>query len=89
MAADTDGAVRVPPDLIAEIRAWAGDDPSVIDRFVMSAVSDRLADLRDKAEYDRRAARGTEAAFARILDKAGAEPPAADDELPEGWLPAS
>ena len=42
--------------------------------------------MKARAYFVKRAARAVPGDFARVLAKAGSEPPREGDELPEGWL---
>jgi hypothetical protein len=68
-----------------EIQNWARLKSSSVDEFILAAIEDRLADLRDRAYVAERASRGNAERFARILAKTGSEPPREGDEIPAGW----
>jgi predicted DNA-binding protein len=88
MASSVDVAVRVPAELMDEAKAWAERDATPVDQFIRHAIEQRIA-LREAAYLAERAARGSRDDFARILAKAGTEPPRPGDELPDGWLPGA
>ena len=79
-------ALRIPPTLMAEIKAWAERDASSVNQFIVVAVAEKIAALRERRYFAERAARADPATFDRILNKAGGEPPRESDEIPDGCL---
>jgi hypothetical protein len=73
--------IELPPDLRAEVARRVGGDPAAAARWVAEAVRERLAALAELEYLEARAARGSRAAFERVLDKVPATEPAPGDEL--------
>ena len=57
---------------------------TTINQFINVAVAEKTAALRTEADFRERAQRADLAEFARILAKAGGEPPRPGDELNDG-----
>jgi hypothetical protein len=68
-----------------DVKAIAASDDVSINQFIVQAVAERVAVLRDRGYIAQRAARAKPDAMRRILEKAGDETPIPGDELPEGW----
>lgn len=75
-------ALRLQTSLLNELKKVAEEEGTTINQLINVAVAEKLAALRTEAYFQERAARGDRAAFRRILDKAGSEPPREGDELP-------
>ena len=88
MASISNFALRLPPSLMEDVKAIAANDSVSINQFVVQAVAERVAMLRDRGYLAQRAARAVPGAFGRILEKAGGDTPIPGDELP-GELPLS
>ena len=74
-------ALRLQTSLLNELKKVAEQEGTTINQLINVAVAEKLAALRTEAYFQERAARGDRAAFRRILDKAGSEPPREGDEL--------
>jgi HicB family len=85
MASVSNFALRVPPSLMEDVKAIAASDSVSVNRFIVQAIAERVAVLRDRGYLAQRAARAQPDAFKRILEKAGDDTPIPGDELPEGW----
>lgn len=88
MASVSNFALRLPPSLMEDVKAIAAKDSVSINQFVVQAVAERVAMLRDRGYLAQRAARAVPGAITRILEKAGDDTPIPGDELP-GELPLS
>lgn len=78
-------ALRLQTSLLEELRQLAEQEGTTINQLINVAVAEKISALRTESYFQERIARGDRAAFRRILNKAGAEPPRAGDELPEEW----
>ena len=85
MASVSNFALRIPPSLMEDVKAIAANDSVSINQFIVQAIAERVAMLRDRGYLARRAARSKPEDFRRILEKAGDDTPIPGDELPEGW----
>lgn len=72
--------IELPPDVRAEVARRAGGDPTAEAQWVADAVRERLAALAELEYLEARAARGSRAAFERVLDKVPATEPLPGDE---------
>jgi hypothetical protein len=72
--------VELPPEVRAEVSRRAGGDPSAEAAWVAEAVRERLAALAELEYLERRAARGSRAAYDRVLGKVSATDPGPGDE---------
>lgn len=88
MASISNFALRLPPSLMEDVKVIAANDSVSINQFVVQAVAERVAMLRDRGYLAQRAVRAVPGAFGRILEKAGDDTPIPGDELP-GELPLS
>jgi hypothetical protein len=68
-----------------DVKAIAAQDSVSINQFVVQAVAEKVAMLRDRGYLAQRASRSRPGDFARVLDKAGDDTPILGDELPENW----
>ena len=85
MASISNFALRLPPSLMQDVKAFAAADSVSINQFVVQAVAERIAMLRARDHLARRAARSKPGDILRILEIAGDDTPIPGDELPEGW----
>jgi len=85
MASVSNFALRLPPSLMEDVKAIAANDSVSVNQFVVQAVAERVAMLRERGYLAQRAARAKPGAMRRILEKAGDDTPIPGDELPEGW----
>jgi hypothetical protein len=88
-SATTLSAFRLPPSLMKEVKDLAEQDETSVNQFIVLAVAERVGALKARAYFVRRATRAVPGDFARVLAKAGSEPPREGDEQPEGWLEES
>jgi hypothetical protein len=72
--------IELPPDVRAEVARRAGGDSAAEAAWVAEAVRERLAALAQLEYLEARAARGSRAAFERVLAKVPAVEPAPGDE---------
>ncbi len=82
MASVSNFALRLPPSLMEDVKAIASVDQMSINQFVVQAVAERVAMLRERGYLAQRAARSSPADFGRVLDKAGDDTPIPGDEIP-------
>ena len=85
MASVSNFALRVPPSLMEDVKAIAAKDSVSVNQFVVQAIAERVATLRDRGYLAQLAGRSKPGDFLRILEKAGDDTPIPGDELPEGW----
>lgn len=72
--------IELPPAVRAEVARRTGGDPSAEAAWVAEAVRERLVALAELEYLEERAARGSRAAFDRVLGKVPATNPAPGDE---------
>jgi uncharacterized protein (DUF1778 family) len=68
-------ALRLPPSLMADVKAIAAADSVSVNQFIVQAVAERAAMLRDRGYLAQRAARSKPGDMHRVLEIAGDEPP--------------
>ena len=88
MASVSNFALRLPPSLMEDVKLISSKDLVSVNQFVVQAVAERVAMLRERGYLAQRAARANPGDFGRVLEKAGDDTPIAGDELP-GELPLS
>jgi hypothetical protein len=88
MASVSNFALRLPPSLMEDVKAIAAKDSVSINQFVVQAVAERVAVLRDRGYLAQRAERSKPDDFRRVLELAGDDTAIPGDELP-GELPLS
>jgi hypothetical protein len=88
MASVSNFALRLPPSLMEDVKLISSKDLVSVNQFVVQAVAERVAMLRDRGYLAQRAARANPGDFSRILEKAGDDTPIEGDE-PPGELPLS
>ena len=88
MASVSNFALRLPPSLMEDVKAIAAKDSVSVNQFVVQAVAERVAMLRERGYLAQRGARAKSGDFLRILEKAGEDTAIPGDELP-GELPIS
>ena len=88
MASVSNFALRLPPPLMEDVKAIAAKDLVSVNQFVVQAVAEKVAMLRDRGYLAQRAARAVPGDISRILEKAGNDTAIPGDELP-GTLPLS
>jgi len=74
-----DYIVKLPADLGAEAERLSRRDGIGVDAFVLAAIAEKLAVA---ANFEARRKRADRAAFRRILDRDGGEPPRPGDARP-------
>ena len=85
MATVSNYALRIPPSPMKEVEDLAKRDETSVNQFIVLAVAEWVGALKARAYFVRRP-RAVPGDFARVLAKAGSDPPREGDELPEGWL---
>jgi HicB-like protein involved in pilus formation len=85
MASISNFALRLPPSSMEDVKVIAANDSVSVNQFIVQAVAERVAMLRDRGYLAQRAARSKPGDIARILDMAGDDTAIPGDELPEGW----
>jgi hypothetical protein len=85
MASVSNFALRLPLSLMEDVKAIAAHDQVSVNQFIVQAVAERAALLRDRGYLAQRAARAKPGDMARILAMAGDDTPIPGDELPEDW----
>ena len=88
MASVSNFALRLPPSLMEDVKAIASKDSVSVNQFVVQAVAERVAMLRERGYLAQRAARAKPDGITRILEIAGDDTAIPGDELP-GELPLS
>jgi hypothetical protein len=68
-----------------DVKAIAAADSVSVNQFVVQAVAEKVALLRDRGYIAQRAARSKPGDITRVLEKAGDNTAIPGDELPEGW----
>ena len=68
-----------------DVKVIAANDSVSVNQFIVQAVAERVAMLRDRGYLAQRAARPKPGDITRVLEKAGDDTPIPGDELPEGW----
>ena len=77
--------LRLPRSIKAAIARLAKQDGVSMNLMIATAVAEKVAVLEAATFFEERAKRADYAAFDRIMDRAGGEPPRAGDELPTGY----
>lgn len=80
-------ALRLPRSIKDAVTRAARLDGISINQFIASAVAEKLAAFEALGYLEQRAARADMAAFDRLMNREGGEPPRGGDELPEGYVP--
>ena len=73
--------LRLPLSIKAEVERRAKADGISINQFVASAVAEKLAAMNTAAFFAERREKADFAAFDRIMDRSGGEPPKQYDRL--------
>ena len=82
MASISNFALRLPPSLMEDVKEIAAKDSVSINQFVVQAVAEKVAMLRDRGYLAKRAARAVPGGMAAVLEKAGSDIAIPRDELP-------
>ena len=75
--------LRLPRSLKLAVERLSKEDGTSINQFIAMAVAEKVSALNTEKHIQERARRADLAAFDRILNRAGGEPPQAGDELEE------
>ena len=73
--------LRLPLSLKAAVERLAKQDGTSLNQFVVVAVAEKVSALATADQFAERRARADMAAFDRILQRDGGEPPRSDDLL--------
>ena len=74
--------LRLPVSLKSAVEKLAAEDGVSMNQFVAIAVAEKVSALNTAEFFAERKAKSDRAAFRRILDREGGEPPRHGDELP-------
>ena len=77
--------LRLPHSIKAAVVRLAKQDGVSMNQMIATAVAEKVAVLEAASFFEERAKRADYAAFDRIMNREGGEPPRAGDELPEGY----
>ncbi len=75
-------SLRLPVSLKAAVERLSRRDGTSINQFVVMAVAEKIAAMTAEEIFAERRARADLAAFDRIMNRKGGEPPRPEDELP-------
>lgn len=78
--------LRLPRSIKEAVVRLAKQDGVSMNQMIATAVAEKVAVLEAATFFEERAKRADYAAFDRIMNRTGGEPPRAGDELPEGWV---
>jgi hypothetical protein len=73
--------LRLPRSIKAEVERRAKQDGTSVNQFIATAVAEKLAVMSTAEFFAERRARADFAAFDRLMQRQGGEPPAADDAI--------
>lgn len=73
--------LRLPRSVKAEVERRAKEDGISINQFVATAVAEKLAAMNTATFFAERRGRADMAAFDRLMQRKGGEPPGPDDTL--------
>jgi hypothetical protein len=73
--------LRLPRSIKAEVERRAKQDGTSVNQFIATAVAEKLAAMNTAEFFAERRARADFAAFDRLMQRQGGEPPAADDAI--------
>lgn len=76
-------SLRLPHSIKAEVERLAKQDGISINQFIATAVAEKLSAMRTADFFAERRARADLAAFDRLMQREGGEPPGPDDAVPE------
>jgi hypothetical protein len=74
--------LRLPTSVKAEVTRRAKGEGTSFNRFVATAVSEKLAVMNTAIFFAERSDRADFAAFDKIMKRKGGEPPAPEDQIP-------
>ncbi len=86
MATTSNFALRVPPSLMEDVKAFAMQDSVSVNQFLVQAAAEKVSSLKARGYLAERASRAIQGELGRILAKAGTDVIIPGDELPEDWL---
>jgi len=86
MATISNFALRLPPSLMADVKALATQDAISVNQFVVQATAEKVAALKARGYLAERAERAKAGDLGRVLAKAGSSIVVEGDEVPEEWL---
>jgi hypothetical protein len=75
-------SLRLPASLKAAVEKLSQRDGTSINQFVVTAVAEKIAAMTAEEKFAERRARADLAAFDRIMNRKGGQPPRPEDELP-------
>jgi hypothetical protein len=73
--------LRLPRSIKAEVERLAKQDGISINQFIATAVAEKLSAMRTAEFFAERRARADFAAFDRLMQRKGGEPPGPDDTI--------
>lgn len=73
--------LRLPRSIRAGVERLSKEDGISINQFVSIAVAEKLAMIQAQAYFAERSARADQAAFDKLMQRSGGEPPRAGDEV--------
>jgi HicB family len=85
MASVSNFALRLPPSLMVDVKAISESDSVSVNQFIVQAVAERVAIMRDRGYLAQRRARAKPGGMLDLLQRVGDDTPIPGDELPEGW----
>ena len=74
--------LRLPRSIKAEAERLAKQDGISVNQFIATAVAEKLSAMRTAEFFAERQGRADFAAFDRLMQRNGGEPPAPDDTIP-------
>ncbi len=81
--------LRLPKSIKAEVMRLAREEGISVNQFVATAVAEKLAVMRTVEFFQARRNRADFAAFDRIMNRSGGEPPREGDEVDSANQPSS
>ena len=73
-------ALRLPRSLKAEVERLAAQDGVSVNQFIATAVAEKISAMKTAQFFVERKAQADFAAFNRIMNRSGGEPPRPGDE---------
>ena len=83
MGTQSNYALRLPSSLKAGAEQVAREDGTTLNQFIVSAVAEKLAAMKTADYFQERARAGDLDAALVFLRRAGGQPPADEDRLPD------
>lgn len=78
-------ALRLPASIKTEAEKCAAEDGTSLNQFVAIAVAEKVSALRTARFFTHWKGKADWAAFDRLMQREGGEPPRPGDEIPEGY----